>query len=335
MEQKQIVFTEPWKVETRVKMIPEMTLGPNALWVKRRFSLVSPGTELACLSGQESWFPLPGTMGYTAISEVLAVGSEVRGFVVGDRVFHYGKHQSTEMLDCRDLVVPVTGKGDERFVPFARLATIAMTALRVSDIELGDVVIITGLGLVGNLAAQWAHLSGATVVGIDPSQARRDLALSCGIDHALDPKDEKLKNLIQNLSMGRGASTLIEASGVPAVLVEQMSLLGKGAEAILLGSPRGEHPMNVTDLLNQTHLWGNGCITLKGAHEWRLPLKADAFHKHSFERNTQIALSCIEKGQLNIAPLLTHTFKPEMAPKAYEGLRQDKERFLGVVFDWT
>ena len=46
------------------------------------------------------------------------------------------------------------------WAPFTRMAIIAMTSLRISDIELGDWVGVLGLGTVGNFAAQLAGLQG-------------------------------------------------------------------------------------------------------------------------------------------------------------------------------
>ena len=44
---------------------------------------------------------------------------------------------------------------------------------RASEIGLGDIALVSGPGLAGNMAAQLAHLSGAVVIGIDTAPSRR------------------------------------------------------------------------------------------------------------------------------------------------------------------
>ena len=63
-------------------------------------------------------------------------------------------------------------------------------------------------------------------------------------------------------------------------------------------------------------------------------MHTDPFVKHSIERNSQIALNLIKSGSLKIEPVLTHTVRPEEAIKAYQGLKEQKDDYLGVVFDW-
>lgn len=52
-----------------------------------------------------------------------------------------------------DLIAKVPEGADVRLIPMVRMATIAFTSIRVSDIQLGDVVVVSGLGLVGIMAA--------------------------------------------------------------------------------------------------------------------------------------------------------------------------------------
>jgi len=92
---------------------------------------------------------------------------------------------------------------------------------------------------------------------------------------------------------------------------------------------------------NYVHLWGNGCLTFKGAHEWRYPVRAGALRegdpipKHSLERSTRIAFDLMHSGRLIYRPLRTHLLTPDRAQEAYAGLRDKKDEYVGVVFDWT
>ncbi|MGN7309346.1 alcohol dehydrogenase catalytic domain-containing protein, partial [Bacillus subtilis] len=147
-------------------------LGEKEVLVKLIYSLISPGTELAMLSGKEEWAKLPVCPGYASVSEVIEVGQGVDHVQPGDVVFHYGHHAEYQVVSTDHVFIKVPEKLDLKWVPFTRMATVAFTSVRVSNIELGDVVGVTGLGLVGNLAAQLARLQGATVIGVDLSTER-------------------------------------------------------------------------------------------------------------------------------------------------------------------
>lgn len=337
MRNEHIVFVAPWQVELQQTSMTaaESTPPPGYALVKKRYTLISPGTELACLSGGESWFSMPGLPGYAAVSEIVALGDSSTSLAPGDLVFHYGKHSRYEQVKTSGVFLKLPSGLDPQLAPFTRMATVAMTALRVSSIELGDAVGVTGLGLIGNMAAQLATLQGANVIGIDLSEDRRQLAEQCGIAFTLSGDRPDLGAAVASLTEGNGISTLIEATGVPKVAIDSLPWIAAFGELILLGSPRGEYMADATDIFNYNHLIGRGCITFKGAHEWRFPVESDKFVKHSLVRNSSIVFQLIKSGKLNVRPLISHILAPDQAAEAYEGLRHNKDRYHGVLFDWS
>jgi threonine dehydrogenase-like Zn-dependent dehydrogenase len=122
---------------------------------------------------------------------------------------------------------------------------------------------------------------------------------------------------------------------VPKVAVDGLPWIAPFGELIFLGSPRGEFQTNVTDVFNYSHLMGRGCITFKGAHEWRFPVEPDKFVKHSLVRNSQIVFDLIAGNKLQLEPLISHVLKPADAAQAYDGLRHHKDEYSGVLFDWS
>ncbi|MFF2481737.1 zinc-binding alcohol dehydrogenase [Paenibacillus sp. NPDC058071] len=334
MENKKIIFKAPWQVEVETEQQSDFKIGKREVLVKKKYSLISPGTELACLSGNEGWFQMPSIPGYSSVSEIIELGEEVEGYKQGDHVFHYGDHSLYSVISTSGLFLKAPSDVPLHWVPFTRMASVAMTSLRVSNIELGDHVAVTGLGLIGNMAAQLASLQGAFVIGIDLSTNRLDAAKASGVAYAVQ-SGATVKEEIAEITQGRGVSTLIDATGIPKVVTDGLPWVAKYGEVILLGSPRGEFQGNITDVLNYVHLDGHGCLTFKGAHEWRYPVEPDSFVKHSLTRNSQIIFNLLKREQLKIEPLISHILKPEQAPQAYEGLRNDKDHYHGVVFDWS
>lgn len=332
MENRKIVFRAPWEVACETEEV-RLTPGAGEMLVETQYSLISTGTELACLSGGESWFKMPGVPGYCCVSKVLEAG-EGAAFKPGDVIFHYGMHCRYQLTspDDYNLIVKVPDGLDIKNIPMVRMATIAFTSIRVSDIQLGDVVLVSGLGLVGNMAAQLAQLSGATVIGVDPAPARRELAKRVGIDCAVSP--EEAAEAVKAVTDGRGCNTVIEATGIPACAEQCLKYVGYHGEIIFLGTPRGNYQTNLAEILRYSHLDDLGCVTFKGAHEWRLPTTRQRFNKHSIERNTQVCFDQIIRGKLHLGELVSHVVSPEEAADIYLKLNADRNAYLGIIIDW-
>ena len=329
-----IVFTQSGKAELQESPPATAALKPGEIRLRTEYSIVSPATELACLSGRESWAKLPFVPGYGSVGRISALGPDAGDLAVGQRVFTYGTHARDSGV--WPLAIPLTESIDPIKATFARMASVSITALRVSEAELGDTVAVFGLGLVGNLAAQFFSLAGCEVIGIDVSPKRRESAQACGISQVFHP-DADLSARVAQLTGGEMCRTVVEATGVPAVAEQAGSLAGKLGEVILLGSPRAKHETDLTPFLNRFHLWDHGCVTLKGAHEWRYPILADkgGHQRHSIERNLRGILRLVEADRLKVAPLITHVLSPADCQAAYDGLRDHKDAYNGIIFDWT
>lgn len=336
MKIMEVIIDKPFSAVCRENAAAAPALPPGAVRVANETSIVSAGTELAIYKGTESWAPLPYVPGYGAVGRIAELSKEAprEGFAAGDRVFCYGGHRTSNVVNGGDLLVGVPAGLAPEHAVFARIGAVSITALRVSPPELGDVVVVLGLGLVGNLAAQLFARSGATVVCADICARRLELARQCGLRHVVDSSKEDLKASVMALSGGKGARTVVEATGVPAMAESAFAYAAPNGDVVLLGSPRGEYRGDLTALLNKVHLWGCGCVTLKGAHEWRFPLKPAEGAKHSIQRNVEILLGLLAAGDLNVAPLLTHLLPPAECQTAYQGLLNHKDVFGGVVFDW-
>lgn len=338
MKNKSIVFTGPDSVETQVLDEDLQQLQADEVLVRTCYSLVSAATELACLSGNERWFTFPKTPGYASVGEVVKVGDLVRSVSPGDMVYNWGGHQHYHRIDLtnpRSICIKVPASIELALAPFTRMVTIAMTALRVSNIELGDFVAVVGLGSVGNMAAQLARLQGGRVIGIDLSKSRAALARACNIPYTLVMDKATIVDEVNEITGGQGVTSLIEATGLPQTVPQVLPLVGRFGEVILLGTPRGRYETDLTVVLSYIHIDPMGNVTFKGAHEWRYPVARDPFVKHSMERNSEIAMDLIRSGELQVAPLLTHRLSPDEAVRAYQGLKQQKDEYIGVVFDWT
>ncbi|HIZ80772.1 MAG TPA: hypothetical protein H9722_01590 [Candidatus Mediterraneibacter pullistercoris] len=110
--------------------------------------------------------------------------------------------------------------------------------------------------------------------------------------------------------------------------------MAKNGEIILLGTPRTSYVHNCAEAFFKV-FHSDYNLRFKGAHEWKDPYEPDSFVKHSIIRNTEIIIDYMADGRLIYKPLLTHTVRPGDCGEIYDDIRRNKEKYLGVVFDWT
>jgi 2-desacetyl-2-hydroxyethyl bacteriochlorophyllide A dehydrogenase len=333
LENKKIVFEKPWEARLRIEPLDDSSVPSGHVILKKRYSIISTGTELACLSGGESWFKMPGVPGYSCVGEIVKKAADVKDFSVGDTIFCYGNHALYEVIPAEGIFLHTPQGIDQRWIPFVRMASIAATAIRASNIEWGDTVTVTGQGLVGNMALQLAKLQGAAVIAIDVIDSRLAAARSCGADLTINSANTDVAEEIRRFTDGAMVSTLIEATGVSAVGVQSINWIGRNGELILLGSPRGIYETDITPFLNRTHL-ASFNVTLKGAHEWRYPVNKTPFVKHSLERNSRLIMDLMFQKKLVVEPLLTELVSPSDCFEVYHKVRDNKDRYMGILFDW-
>jgi threonine dehydrogenase-like Zn-dependent dehydrogenase len=182
---KQVVFLRANEVQLEEVEV-DLTPAENEIAIRTLTTIVSAGTELACLAGLADWAPFPFRPGYGAVGEVIAVGSNVKDIKVGDIILTNSNHASH--AKARVMAVKVPEGLDPIKAVFARMANVSITALRVSNAELGDRVAVIGLGLVGNLAAQLFQIAGCEVIGLDKVAKRLEVAKLCGLKRLSTPR---------------------------------------------------------------------------------------------------------------------------------------------------
>ena len=273
-------------------------------------------------------FPLmPHRPGYAMVGEVTALGSAVQGLAMGQRVLMETGHGTMAVADTRThAVVPVPAAVPSTRAPLARLAGIAFTALRVAPPQLGDRVVVLGLGLVGLLSGQLFHLAGARpVVGMDRLAERLKLAEACGITPA-DASREEPAAAVGRVIGASGADIVIEATGSPTLVPVGLHAARRGGTVVLLGSTRGAVTLDAYSLLHRK------AVRLIGGHETALPFQGD--HPWPRLRNLALALDLMAAGELRTDGMITDELKMEQALSAHDLLRDHPEAHLGVIIHW-
>lgn len=336
MKSRYVEFSEQGAVNLKEEDISTEHLRPMEVVLRTEASLISAGTELSRLHNVLGNSAYPCKTGYAAVGKVVMKGEDVTDFDVGDRAFFAGKHASAQRFQHGQdhqwgRLYPVPDGVPLEDAPFVCLAEIAMAAPCVTGVDLNDTVAVFGLGLVGNLAAQQYGILGANVIGLDPVTKRCDLAREVGIEKVLDVPPEEQVDAVMQLTGDEGAQITVDAAGHSAVIetcVETTALFGKVA---LLGTPRAEHVADMAPLLMEIHQKG---LEVRGAHQWRFPAMDVREVKKTVPWGFRTMFDLMMAGKLRVEPLRSHFVEPERAPEVYDGLRNKRDEYWGVVFDW-
>ncbi len=240
----------------------ERPLEPNAVRIRTLFSGISTGTELTAFRGtnpylHQRWdqptrlfvndptreslrFPVVG-WGYEEVGQVIDVGAQVTDVPVGSVVYGTWGHRTHHTMAAdaaRARLLPT--EADPVLGVFSQIGAIALNGMLDAGIRLGETVAVFGLGVVGQLVAQLARLSGADVIGVDPIPFRRDMATKLGCHHVLDAGDGDVAQTVKALTDGRGADVCIEASGAAAALHEAIRACAYSSKVVALGFFQGQ-----------------------------------------------------------------------------------------------
>ena len=322
----QVLFIEKGSAAIRECEMPEA--GPGELLVRARVSLISPGTERAWLLGLPNTATrYPQSTGYSHIGEVVAVGPDVEGWQVGDRVASGSRHCLYAAAPAESCNRIPEGLADEQ-AAFFRLASIALQAVRKARIELGEPVAVIGCGLIGLMAMQLARLHGGLpVVSIDKDPQRLEFAVTLNADAALAADDRLKPALLAHCD--DGPAVVLEASGHPEAIPTAFDLARFGGRVVLLGSTRGD--TEAVNFYRDVHKKG---LTVLGAHESTRPQHDSAPGWWTHRADQETALKLLARERLVVEPLITHRFSWQDAAEAYATLIAWQPGMLGTILNW-
>jgi 2-desacetyl-2-hydroxyethyl bacteriochlorophyllide A dehydrogenase len=252
-----MVLTEPNVIEQQD--IPEPKADQGEALVKVSNTGIC-GTDLKILSGGIP-APKPIVMGPEMVGELVSGGNgdvKTGQRVLVDPVYYCGTcHQclNDQQQLCprggligRDInggfadyvavppnnVYAVPDAIQDHEVPLVQVLTTCLHGHRMANIFPGDVVVVLGLGVTGQLHVQLAKARGATVIGVTRSQWKLDLAKTLGADYTFAPSDD-LKGQIQEIAKGDGADLVIESVGKILTLGQSFDLVRTGGSIMPFG----------------------------------------------------------------------------------------------------
>lgn len=354
-----------------VDEVPDPVVTPHHVIVRPHYSLISSGTEtasihrggaLGALAENPSYigkildvmknegpvrtarevlakFNEYAVLGYSGAGVVVDKHDTVPDVEIGDRVAYGGEGtgHAESILVGRNLVANVPDGVPFEHACFTTLGSIALNAVRIADISLGEKVAVIGLGLVGQLIAQLARLQGGFVIATDLKADRVALARQLGADAAIVGGAE-LSQQVSSLTGGLGVDCAIIAaaakSAAPCRLaVEICRDRGRIVDvgAVELSFPWYESYLKEIQVF-MARAYGPGSYDAsyeRLGQDYPLP-----YVRWTEKRNMEEFLRLAAQGRLHIEGLITHRFPLEEAPKAYEVIMDSSQSSLAVLLNY-
>ncbi|MGO2501749.1 MAG: L-threonine 3-dehydrogenase [Cobetia marina] len=327
-----------WMTETAV---PE--IGHNDVLIKIRKTAIC-GTDMHIYQWDEwsqATVPVPMVTGHEYAGEIVALGSEVRGYEIGDRVSGEGHITCGHCRNCRagrrHLCRNTEGVGVNRPGAFAEyLALPAYNLFKLPDEisddlaaifdpfgnavhtaltfdVVGEDVLITGAGPIGIMAAAVIrHIGARHVVITDVNDYRLALAERMGATRTVNVSRESLKEVMAELDMHEGFDVVLEMSGVPLAVSQMLDVINHGGKIAMLGIPPGEMAIDWTKVIFKG-------LTIKGI-----------YGREMFETWYKMA-SLIQSG-LDLSPIITHRLRVDDFQQGFEIMGSGQSG--KVVLDW-
>jgi predicted dehydrogenase/threonine dehydrogenase-like Zn-dependent dehydrogenase len=281
----------------------------------------------------------PMGLGYSTAGTIVALGKNMQGFRVGQRVACAGGGYATHAeynLVPRNLLTPLPKNVDFESAAFTTLGAIALHGFRLAEPQLGENVAVIGLGLLGLLTIQMADAAGCNVLGIDIDPKRVKLASSLGLEAVARPQAE---SAAAAFTQNRGFDSIIicadTSSNDPVELAgiiarDRAKVVATGA--VGLNFPRKIYYEKEISFIN-SRSYGPGRYDLN--YEENGQDYPFGYVRWTEGRNFQAVVDLMASGKLKVTPLISHRFDIEEGVKAYEVITgKKKEPFLGVLLKY-
>ena len=324
--------------------VPVPTIGPNDVLVKVRRTAVC-GTDIHIYEWDD-WaqktIPVPMVVGHEFMGEIVALGSEVAGLSVGDRVSAEGHVTCGHCRRCRGgqrhLCRNTVGVGVNRPGAFAEFVSVpALNVYRLPEAVtddlgavldpfgnavhtalsfdlVGEDVLVTGAGPIGAMACAVARHAGARhVVATDLNDYRLDLARTMGATRTVNVGKEKLGEVMAELGMTEGFDVGLEMSGAPQAFASMLDTMNHGGKVAMLGIlPDGAG-------IDWTKVIFKG-LDLRGIYGRRM-----------FE--TWYKMGALLQSGLDLSPIITHRLPADQYQDGFDLMRSGQTG--KVVLDWA
>jgi len=314
--------------DIRIEESPVPEPGPGDALIRTRACGICSGDVMPWYIEKKA----PLVPGHEPAGEIVAMGSEVKIFKKGDRVFthHHAPCFSCKYCKRKDYVQCVTwrssriipgGVSEYILVPAVNLENdtfvlpealsfedgtlIEPTACAVkgmgrAEIRKGDTVLVMGLGVMGMINVLLAREYGAgRVIGADKVRFRLDKALEFGADYVVDVSRNDLREELRRITAGDMAELVIVGPNSVYAMEQGLSCVSPGGQALFFTPAKPSEKLT----LDPNHMYFND-INIITSYSCG-------------PEDTREACRLIEKGVVSAEKLVTHRFPLEATDEAF------------------
>ncbi|ABW02542.1 zinc-binding dehydrogenase [Caldivirga maquilingensis] len=262
-----------------IEEVPKPAPGPGEVIVKVMAAGVCH-TELHFIDGVLNLGVAPITLGHEIAGIVDEIGPGVSSVKPGDRVIVYyyvgcgrcrfclrGEENLCENIKAeygfitdggfaeyvkvpeRNLVKLPSNLTFEEAAPIGCSVTTAIHATRRASPNVGDYVVVYGVGAVGFALIQYNKMIGANVIAVGRSPSKLKLAKELGADYTINAGEEDVVKRVIELTNGRGADVVYELVGIRETMNNSVRMLAKRGRLVLIGYWRDKLEVNPLDLV--------------------------------------------------------------------------------------
>lgn len=322
-------------------------VGRGQVLVRIRASMISAGTQLRDIAQlrrtpRASSSAPPMALGYQAAGDVVQVGEGVDRLRPGQRVacFGVGAQHSDYGIVAQNLCFPIPDDLSYEEASGANLIATALHAVRRAEPQIGEFMLVVGLGIVGQLVAQFARAAGMYVMGWDTAKHRLRVANQHSADIAIDPGSDGTLDECARFTGGLGfdAATMAIGGDGTAALEQVKGVMKVSPDTHAMGR------VVMVGGLKTVSSWGAGMGNLDlrssartgpGYHDDRWEVGdveyPPVFMRWTTRTNIQLAFRMMVDGRLNLKPLITHRFPLAQAAEAVDSIVETDDPPLAVV----
>ncbi|MCX7612089.1 MAG: bi-domain-containing oxidoreductase, partial [Ignavibacterium sp.] len=358
--------------EISVEDLPDLTCPPNGILVKNYYSLISAGTERtsvetakASLIGKAKTRPdlvkqvidnikkegFLATykkvlnrldnykeLGYS--SSGIVIESKTNVFKPGDRVACAGFAYHSELVGIpKNLAVKVPDEVSLREAAFTTIGAIALQGVRQAKVNLGETVVVIGLGLIGLITVQLLKANGCKVIGLDINERNFGLAEGFGCNYCFKLENNFI-NKIHNLTNGFGADAVIitASTNTSEPMEDAIKIARKKGRIVIVGTlkiviPRQEFYEKELEITIS-------CSYGPGRYDYNYEIKGLDYPynyvRWTENRNMEAILELLREKKINFEKLITHEIPIEEGLKAYEIITgKVKEQHIGILIKYN
>ena len=332
-----VFFAGKGKLEVGQTELPE--IGPEQALINVKYAGIC-GTDLSILTGKHPRAKPPLIMGHEFSGRIHAVNSAGTGLQAGDRVVAEPLISCGTCFACRsgyayvcqnlglygidapgafaeyvaipvEKIFKVPESVDDMLAALIEPLAVAVHAVRLSRVKMGDTVCVLGAGPIGLLTAIVARQAGAQQVLICEKEPMRiEIARQFGLS-VVDVNSEKPVAVVEEATSGRGADVVFEVAGAPATVLLTTKLCRVKGEIVQVACPKEPRAIDIVDISFKE-------LTITGIR---------VYAPFDFERAIQIA----SNSGIDFKPLLSSPYPFEDAQKAFD-LAAQGSAVMRVIF---